>query len=137
MRSSPDGRTGLTDALSCTVSGLHNGTPDTFTIEALTGAGWSAPSAPSAAVTPVKPRSIVITGIRKGPAVVISGTSAGMPGRQLTVMVRFRGEQEFVDRGQITTNAQGNFTWRIRAGKTVYVYVTGDGITSNRVTILR
>ena len=41
VRSSPDGRTCLTDALSCTVSGLRNGTPNTFTIEALTGAGWS------------------------------------------------------------------------------------------------
>ena len=137
VRSSPEGRTCLTASLSCTVSGLRNGTPYIFTVEALTGAGWSAPSAPSAAVTPVKPRSIVITGIRKGPAVVISGTSAGMPGQELTVMVRLRGEQEFVDRGQVTTSAQGNFTWRIRAGKTVHVYVTGDGIASNRVKILR
>ena len=55
--------------------------------------------------------------------------------QELTVMVRFRGEQEFVARGQVTTNAQGNFTWRIRAGKTVHVYVTGDGIASNRVRI--
>lgn len=52
-------------------------------------------------------------------------------------MVRFRGEQEFVDRGQATTNAQGNSTWRMRAGKTVHVYVTGDGIASNRVMLLR
>ncbi len=50
-------------------------------------------------------------------------------------MVRFRGEQEFVDRGRLTTNAQGSFTWRIRAGKTVHLYVTGDGIASNRVRI--
>jgi hypothetical protein len=137
VRSSPEGRTCLTASLSCTVTGLRNGTPYTFTVEALTGAGWSAPSAPSAAVTPVKPRSLVITGIRKGPVVVISGTSAGMPGQELTVMVRLRGEQEFVDRGQVMTNAQGNFTWRIRAGKTVHVYVNGDGIASNRVKVLR
>ena len=58
-----------------------------------------------------------------------------MPGQELTVMVRFRGEQEFVDPGQVTTNAQGNLTSRTRAGKTVHVYVTGDGIASNRVRI--
>jgi hypothetical protein len=58
-----------------------------------------------------------------------------MPGQEVTAMVRFRGEQEFVDRGRLTTNAQGSFTWRIRAGKTVHLYVTGDGIASNRVRI--
>ena len=60
-----------------------------------------------------------------------------MPGQQLTVMVRFRGEQEFVDRGRVTTSAQGDFVWRTRAGKTVHVYVTGDGIASNRVIVPR
>ena len=137
VRSSPEGRICMTTALSCTVTGLRNGTPYTFAVEALTGAGWSAPSAPSAAVTPVKPRSIVITGIRKGPAIVISGTSAGMAGQSLVVMVRLRGEKAFAERGEVTPEERGNFTWRTRAGKTVHVYVTGDGITSNRVKIVR
>lgn len=135
VRSSPDGRTCLTAALSCTVTGLRNGTPYTFTVEALTGAGWSAPSAPSAAVTPTKQRTIVITGARQAASVIISGTSVGMPRQELTVMVRFRGERQFVERARVTTSARGDFTWRMRAGKTVHIYVTGDGVTSNRVAI--
>lgn len=137
VRSSPDGRTCLSTAAPCTVTGLRNGTPYTFTVEALTGAGWSAPSAPSTAITPTKPRSIVITGSRKAAAVVISGTSTGMPGQELTVMVRFRGERQFSERGRVTTSARGDFTWRMRAGKSVHIYVAGDGVTSHRVAISR
>lgn len=50
----PGGRTCLTSAptLTCTVTGLSNGTTYTFLARALTGAGWSADSAPSNAVTP-------------------------------------------------------------------------------------
>ena len=39
-------------ALTCTVTGLANGTPYTFTVEALNGAGWSPKGGPSNAVTP-------------------------------------------------------------------------------------
>ena len=51
---SPGGQSCLVvaPALTCTVTGLANGTPYTFTVEALNGAGWGAKSTPSAPVTP-------------------------------------------------------------------------------------
>lgn len=137
VRSSPEGRTCLTATLSCTVTGLRNGTPYTFTVEALTGAGWSSPSDPSAPVVPERARSIVITGARSGAEAVISGTATGLEGKSLTVMVRVRGARSFTERGQVTPDARGAFTWRIRTGKTAHVYVTGDGIASNRVMVPR
>lgn len=39
-------------ALTCTVTGLANGSPYTFTVQALNGAGWSPASAPSSVVRP-------------------------------------------------------------------------------------
>ena len=51
---SPGGQSCLVVAptLTCGVTGLANGTPYTFTVEALNGAGWSAKGGPSNAVTP-------------------------------------------------------------------------------------
>ena len=137
VRSSPDGQTCLTPTLSCTVTDLRNGTPYTFTVQALTGAGWSSPSAASAPVVPVKARSIVIAGTRSGNAAVISGAASGLEGKSLTVLVRLRGEKSFTERGTVTPDARGAFTWRIRTGKTVHAFVSGDDAVSNRVVIAR
>ncbi len=137
VRSSPDSRICITATTSCTVTGLRNGTPYTFTVQALTGAGWSFPSQPSPEVIPVKPRGIVITGTRSGTAAVITGTTSGLSGQSLAVMVRLRGEKPFTERGTVTPDVSGTFTWRIRTGKTLHAYVTGDGVASNRVVIPR
>jgi hypothetical protein len=56
---SPGGATcTTTGATSCTVTGLTNGTAYTVTVVARTTAGDSAPSAPSAAVTPAVPAAL-------------------------------------------------------------------------------
>ena len=88
--SSPGGRTCLTTLLSCTVAGLSNGTAYTFTVKALTGAGWSELSAPSNAVTPAAESrpSITITGSRDGDRIALSGTATGF-GMGGVVLVHF------------------------------------------------
>jgi hypothetical protein len=52
VSASPGGASCLTASLTCTVSGLTNGTTYTFTVEALNGAGWGPASAASNAVVP-------------------------------------------------------------------------------------
>jgi hypothetical protein len=64
VTSSPGGFTcNTTGAKSCTVSGLVNDTPHTFTVTANTSTGTSAPSAPSNTVTPSAPVPGVPVGV--------------------------------------------------------------------------
>lgn len=52
VTSSPTQRTCSTSALTCSVTGLHNGTAYTFSVTATNGKGASPSSTPSSAVTP-------------------------------------------------------------------------------------
>lgn len=147
VMSSPSGRTCLTAALTCEVTGLANGTDYTFTVRALTGAGWGAWSQPSEVVTPrpIVGPSILITGsrgdVRGKPGVVVDGTSTGLAmGATLEAWVRFETEPSYqVSRVRILVDASGEFTWQRRAVRTIHIQVrTPDGgVTSNTLTIRR
>ena len=140
--SSPSGRTCLVaaPALTCEVAGLSNGTPYTFTVKALTGAGWSAASEPSNTVTPqAVPRpTIRITGTREGKRIVVTGTTTGFGmGAELVGWVRLPGGEFERQPGRILVNTEGAFTWerRTRRPATVYVSTPDGSVTSNRVVI--
>jgi hypothetical protein len=64
---SPAGSCMTTGATSCTVSGLTNGTPYTFTVVATTAAGSGGPSAASATVTPMAMAPGAPTGVTATP----------------------------------------------------------------------
>ena len=141
VTSAPGGRTCLTSALSCEVAGLANGTSYTFTVQALTGAGWSEPSVPSNAVTPSKvpQASILITGTRTKRMATVSGTTVGFGmGGMLTPWIRLAQTQEFQP-GKISVlvSADGTFAWkrRVPAGAGLEVYFTGGDATSNTLLL--
>ena len=143
VTASPGGRSCLvsTPALTCEVTGLTNGSAYTFTVKALTGAGWSPESSPSNAVVPRSEAgtAIVITGSRSDRMIKVSGTATGMGmGGGLNPYVRTAGQSGFIQgSATILVNVDGNFEWSRRSGKRTSVYVaTPDGsLRSNTVTI--
>ena len=132
-------------ALTCVVSGLTNGTPYSFQVRALNGAGWGPWSAASDPVTPDAPvaTSILITGsrgeVRGKPGVIVTGTSTGLGmGAIVRPMVKFPGQTSYTQgTASILVDEAGDFTWQRRTSKKIYVYVkTEDGTArSNRVII--
>jgi len=147
VMSSPSGGMCLSTVLTCEVNGLRNGTDYTFTVRALTGAGWGSWSQPSAVVTPQRPvtPSIMITGsrgeVRGKPGVVVSGTSTGLGmGAILAPLVRTDNRAEFIEgRARILVDTSGEFTWQRRSKQTVHIQMrTPDGaLRSNILTITR
>jgi YVTN family beta-propeller protein len=142
--STPPGRTCLVSAptLTCAVTGLANGTAYTFTVHALTGAGWGAPSSPSNTVTPraVPKPSITITGTRDGERIVVTGTTTGFGmGAILRPWTRFPGQTTYTQgTASILVDAQGGFTWERRTGKTIYISIrSADGTVDSNRLILR
>jgi YVTN family beta-propeller protein len=144
----PGGQTCLiaVPALTCTVTGLTNGTAYTFAVRALTGAGWGSWSADSDPVTPEAPEtvSVLISGARsdargKRPGVIVAGTSTGVgPGAIMRPMLRFPGQTTYTQgAASILVDQDGAFTWQRKTGKKIYIYVvTQEGTArSNRVII--
>ena len=147
VMSSPAGASCLTTVLTCEVTGLTNGTDYSFSVRALTGAGWSSWSQPSAVVAPKRPvdPSIMITGsrgeVRGRPGIIVSGTSTGMGmGAVLAPWMRFDDQTTFSEgKARILVDESGDFTWQRRTQKTIHVQLrTPDGsMTSNTITISR
>lgn len=145
VQAAPGGRVCVTASTSCSVSGLVNGSSYTFSVRALTGAGWSDWSQSSSAVTPapVASATIMISGsraqVRDHSGIVVTGTTSGFGmGAIVRPWVRVEGQASFRQgSAQILVNESGEFTWQRRGAKTMTVYVaTPDGSTkSNRLTI--
>jgi YVTN family beta-propeller protein len=129
-------------ALTCRVAGLANGTTYTFTVAALTGAGWSAPSAASNAVTPRRAPdqvSITITGSRSGPTITVDGTTTGMAMGGIVRPWSKRGSGSFTSGREVLVSADGTFTWSRTATRSSIwsVYFTAEGARSNVVVLRR
>ena len=128
-------------ARTCDVSGLTNGTSYTFTVKALTGAGWSTASEASNVVVPRASAgpSIVIRGARDGKRIEVTGSTTGFGmGAILNPWVRLAGQSGYSQGfAQVLVSMNGAFEWGRTTGKKVSVYMqTPDGsVRSNMVTI--
>lgn len=131
-------------ALTCTVTGLANGTPYTFTVEALNGAGWSPAGGPSNAVTPTAQvtQSLTLAQGKRTAAgakdrILTGGSSVGVPeGAKLTPYIRFGNSGPFSEgAAKITVGADGRFTWSrlVLPGKKLTAYVAYEDVESNTV----
>ena len=136
VMANPGGHTCVTADVSCPINGLVNGQPYTFTVRALTGAGWGAWSEPVSA-TPGVEKSILITGSREDRSVVVSGATTGLVGERVTPWIRFPGPGGYAPGAGVQTVADdGTFTWQWRTGKKTYVYFRAESdVRSNRVII--
>ena len=131
--------------LSCTITGLANGTTYTVRVQALTGAGWSALSEPSEPVTPEAPvrPTIVISGTRERvegkKTVIVDGTTTGLVGDTVQARVRLPGQPSYMDGSIRVVDETGKFLWQRVTKKKVYVYFVADdgSVRSNRVIIRR
>lgn len=126
-------------ALQCEVAGLTNGTAYTFTVKALSGAGWSVSAAPSNSVVPLvsAKTTIVITGTREGARIAISGNSSALGMGGLVTPWSSRGRGDFTAGKAVLVSSDGSFTWSRRASPRASwrVYVTAGDLRSNTVTI--
>jgi YVTN family beta-propeller protein len=137
---SPGGRTCLVPApaLSCEITGLTSGTSYTFTVQALTGAGWSPASSPSNSITPTPSPTptITITGSRDDKRIIVTGTTTELVGKTLRPWRHFQGQTTYTEGiVAITPAADGSFTWKRKTGKKIYVYIAHESTRSNTVII--
>jgi len=132
VTSEPGRRMCLTQTLTCTVNDLRNGTPYTFTVSALTGAGWGSSSVASDAVTPHAP-SVMITGVRAGGTIAVEGTVTGVLADSAVPWTRKVGGS--LSEGMPRAVTDGAFAWERRARSTMIVYFTVGAARSNALSL--
>jgi len=131
--------------LTCTITGLTNGTTYTAVVRALNGAGWGPLSTPSPAFTPQAPPtpSIVITGNRaeiKGrPGVIANGVTTNLVGQTVQARVHLSGEIDYYNGSRRVIDANGEFTWQRKSNMKVHVYfrTLDEQVRSNLIIIGR
>ena len=130
----PGGATCSTVSLTCTITGLTNGTTYTVAVTATNAAGASSPAS-AGPVTPGKP-VITITGSRDGQRITVTGTAMHLDSQTVRPWIRFPGETSFSQGAAvIPVAADGTFTWSRRSGKKIYVYIAHGTVKSNTVNV--
>ncbi len=138
VQSTPGSKSCLTAATSCEVVGLTNGTSYTFSVRALTGAGWGPWSVPSSTITP-QSHAILITGSREGRLVTVTGSVSGLEvGAQLVPWLRLGSAGEW-QRGQVSASvdADDTFAWQRRTKRAISLYFMHGTTRSNTITVSR
>lgn len=137
----PGGRSCMTTSITCTISGLRNGTSYTITVRALSGAGWSAASSPSASVTPIGPatKSLVITGSRgsgsERSVITVRGTSTGVEASRATIWLSAKGAKAAQASATVLIRSDGTFAWSRRLNGAAVIYAEASGVRSNTIRI--
>ena len=138
---SPGGRSCMTTSTTCTIDGLRNGTAYTVTVRALSGAGWSAASAPSEAVVPRAKdgASLTITGSRGSGAerrlIRVSGISTGLAGERVTLWLSIGGRKASQASATVRIQADGTFTWSRKLNRAAVIYAEAGGVRSNAIRL--
>ena len=136
VTSRPGGRICLAEGVSCNVGDLEAGTTYTFSVQALTAAGWG-PSAESSPVTMPVP-TIVITGMRPRPAgqeVKVSGSAQILAGERLTPWVKAGRKPFTAGSSAVSVRDGGTFVWTRKSKGATRVYFTWEEFRSNTVSI--